>query len=369
MASKLQQINAVELKQIEKELQFLVDGKVDKIYINDKKDILINIHKTQVGKVSIRAVLPNVIYVTNKKFESPTTPPGYCTFLRKYLNNSRLRAIKMVGSERILDFYFETKDAKYHLFFEFFDKGNAILTDENLIIRSPLENQVWKERIIRGGLKYEFPQKEFDLFNLNFDIFSKILTENFTKKNEIQKVLASMGLGKDYSSQILKRAKIDFKKITLNDKEQKDLFNSLNKFLKEDANVFVFKNKVYVNQVPALDLQAAEKFETFSGALDYLIKPILKKKENKNEKKIQKIEKIISAQTKRKEQLEKESTENQKKGELIYENYSLIKDILDNVLLAQKKFSAAQITDKLKDHKIVKEIDFSNSTIIIELDM
>jgi len=361
--STFQQLSGIELKKIENELQFLVNGKVDKIYMLDKKDLLFNIHKTGIGKVSVRVFLPNVIYVTSKKYDSPTKPPGFCTFLRKYLGNSRLRKIEMVNSERILNLEFETKDEKFHLFLEFFDKGNAIMTDENLIIKSPLETQIWKDRTIRGGIKYEFPKKDYDLFKLTKEEFFKLVDTNTNKKIEISKFLSMLGFGKDYSEEILKKVKLDAKKIVLNEKEKTDVFNTINKFLKNDFKPVVSNKKAYLTKKNKDD----KIFETFSGALDYLIEPIKKKIENKNEKKITKIEKIIEAQSKRKKTLLTESVEKQKKGEIIYENYLLIKDILENINKAKKKFKPEEIKNKLKDHEIIKDIDLSTGKITLEI--
>ena len=398
----LQQLSGFELKKLVDELQFLVDSKVDKIYMLSKKDLIFNFHKTHVGKQTLRVILPNLLYITKKKFSAPELPHGYCMFLRKYLGTARLRSVSMVGSERILDFYFETKEEKYHLFFEFFDKGNAILTDEMLMIKSPLDNQVWSERTIRGGVKYEFPDKGFDFFNIEFDQFASILNNatNVTDgpNDGILKKLTSFGLGKEYSLEILKRARVDGAKTRLTKDETESLFNSVKKFLREKPDVFYYKKtgKVYVSAISSVKKYSsledvfgkvsddmmidndfdkipddtAISFPSINVAFDFSIempKPEEKSVEGEKSRSKDKLAKVIDAQTRRKEELEHVATENQRKGELIYENYSLVHDVLEQINAARKNMPWAQIKEKLKGHKIITHVDDKTGTITVDL--
>lgn len=392
----LQQITGFELKQLTDELQILVDSKVDKIYMLSRKDLVFNMHKTAVGKMSIRIVLPNLLYLTKKKFSAPEVPHGYCMFLRKYIGNARLRSISMVGSERILDLHFETKDGKYHLFLEFFDKGNAILTDDDLMIKSPLENQNWAERTIRGGVKYEFPKKDYDFFSIDLVKFKDIM--NCSGEDNILKRLTSLGLGKEYSNEILKRARVDPLKMKLSPDENESLFSSVRKFMREkpEPSYYHKTDKVYVSKissvkkysslediygkasddvVPEFDLSkipddTAVEFPSINEAFDFMIempKPEEKEEHLEKSKSKDKLTKVIDAQSKRLKEQEQIAEENQAKGEAIYENYALVKDIMDQISTARKKMSWNEIKEKLKGHKIIKSVDEKTGTITIEL--
>ena len=55
------------------------------------------------------------------------------------------------------------------------------------------------------------------------------------------------------------------------------------------------------------------------------------------------------------------------KGELIYHKYNLIKEVLDEINKASKKYSWKEIKEKLKEHKIIKEVNEKERKIIIEL--
>ncbi|MBN2881049.1 NFACT family protein [Candidatus Woesearchaeota archaeon] len=360
--SALQKLSGFELKKIESELQDLVDSKVDKIYVLAKKDLLFNFHKTGVGKKALRIILPNLLYFTNRKYQPPQNPPGFCTFLRKYLDNSRLRSVEMVNGERILDFTFETKDEKFHLFFEFFDKGNAILTDEKLKIKSPLENQNWADRTIRGGVDYVYPKKDFNLFNLDFETFKKNI------QDEILKSLTLLGIGKEYSVDILKRVKLDPKSKNLTDDELEQVFNSVKKTLAMKSDCSVYGNRLFVTEVSSLKGKEFTKYPTISEGFDSLIEPVQVDINEKANQKTAKLQKIIAMQTERKTELETQSALDQRKGELLYENYPLVSDILLQINTARKKLSWDEIKEKLKGHKIIKKIDSAKGIITIELE-
>jgi len=65
--------------------------------------------------------------------------------------------------------------------------------------------------------------------------------------------------------------------------------------------------------------------------------------------------------------LKKEGHEARQKGELIYHNYSLIKEILEEINKASKKYSWKEIKEKLKEHKIIKEVNDKERKLIVEI--
>ena len=82
---------------------------------------------------------------------------------------------------------------------------------------------------------------------------------------------------------------------------------------------------------------------------------------------IDKTKNVIDQQQKQIDDLEKKAAENNKKGELIYENYQMIESILKEINKAREKYSFDEIKEKLKGHKVVKDVDGKNKRIVIEL--
>ena len=74
------EISALDLYYLEKELQEIVGGRIDKIY-QEKRSFLITMHVRGKGKFMLK-INPNNLYLTEDKEEFPSTPPGYCTLLR-----------------------------------------------------------------------------------------------------------------------------------------------------------------------------------------------------------------------------------------------------------------------------------------------
>ena len=76
---------------------------------------------------------------------------------------------------------------------------------------------------------------------------------------------------------------------------------------------------------------------------------------------------IIKKQEDRLKALEKSVKENQRKGELIYENYQEIKQLLDNINSDRKKMSWDELKKKYKNNKLLKEIDEKTGKIMVDL--
>ena len=114
------------------------------------------------------------------------------------------------------------------------------------------------------------------------------------------------------------------------------------------------------------------EFPSFNACLDnYLTKAVAKKKSEvrmskfENEKK--KLESILRRQKLQIKGFEESLEDNQKKAELLYENYTKVQKILDGLKKARQDHSWKEIKDMLKDKKMVKNINEKNNEIIIDL--
>ena len=368
--------SSLELKYIIEELQFLIGSKVDKIY-QDEKNMLLQLHTPSKGKQLLTIIAPNYFYLASKKQEFPQTPLGFCMFLRKHLENTRIRSISQVKFERIIEIgfegKFEGKEYKYKMIIELFSLGNIVLCNEDYTIMSALENKNWSERSIRGGVKYEFPIRQNNPLELTEHEFEKIIKES-DKESIVKKLAIELSLGGTYSEEICNLSHIDKTKKELEHEDLKKLFSNTKKILKHEISPIVINEKeAYPFILSNLEDKELIKFETFNQAIDALITPKISNKKqaevkSKHDKKIEKVKDIIKSQEKQIKEMEKSFDENTKKGELIYHNYSVVKDVLESIKKAKEKMSYKEIKEKLKGHKLVKDIDEKNQTVIIELD-
>ena len=145
------QLASLEIHYLIKELQILIDSKIEKIYTPSKNELILNLHSPKIQKQSLYINTPQSIYLTNYHPQAKK-PSDFCMFLRKHLNNTRLRKIQQLDSERIIELIFESKDSNYSLIIEMFAQGNIILVKNNFIL-SAINYQKWKDRTRRPKIK------------------------------------------------------------------------------------------------------------------------------------------------------------------------------------------------------------------------
>lgn len=375
MQSLKTQISSIELYYLTKELEILENAKVDQIYQLGKKDYILQFHKTGIGKLRLRIIVPGFTYLTDYKPEVEA-PKGFCMTLRKHLSNSRLRSIKQLGFERILELCFETREDKRFIYLELFSKGNIVFCKEDLTIIQAVEMQRWKDRTVRPGLKYEYPLREYNILELKKQQLKSLLAESH---KEIVKLLAiDLGLGGVYSEEILVMAGIDKEKKELDDKEITGLSNALKNIkTKEIKPAIVFKQDDIVKDIVPFDLACykdmkTQHAETYNKAFDMILSEEEKEAEKKEttskyEEKLRKVRSMIEIQEKSVKNLQKTGSESTEAGEFIYNNYQCIDDILKELRKAREKYSWKEIKEKLKDHKVIKEIREKEGKIVVEI--
>ena len=366
-----QQLSALDIHYLLKELKFLINSRLDKIYHPSKKELILQFYVSGKGKQQLLINAGNYLYLTS--FKSPSQEPSdFCMYLRKKLTNSRLIEINQLGFERILEFKFKTKQETFSLIFEMFSKGNIILIKDNKIL-SAIEYQKWAARIIRPKQAYSYPKKEFNFLELTQTILKKLLSKT-TKESIVTSLAIDLGLGGIYSEEICLLSKINKNKkpSELNDKEITLLFNSF-KIIKNKKiePTIVYENNIIKDIVPfKLNLYKDLKqksFETFSSALEFFFSQQIPAEQLKYQKQIAKTKEIIEKQINHLEELKQQEKLNKEKAELLYKNYKLVKEILEELKEITKKHSWKEIKEKLKGHKLIKEVIPKEKSVVIEL--
>jgi predicted ribosome quality control (RQC) complex YloA/Tae2 family protein len=345
---------SIEIHYLVNELQFLIGSRVDNIYHPKKDEIILQLHTSGKGKQILRIISGKLFYLASVK-EPASEPSGFCMFLRKHMGNSRLKGIKQIGSERIVEFDFGDKK----LMVELFGKGNILLC-ENGIILSALVYHKWKDREIRAKLEYSYPKMEYNLFDLSLKDISDIFDKS--EKALVKCLATEVGFGGVYSEEVCLRADIDknTKARELEQKEVKVIFQWVNKLVGAKKKPAIIYDKGVKDIVPfALEIyKTLEKreFLTYNEAFDYYFLNEVKKEKPLTQKEKQ----IIEA-------LAKKEVEQRKKGELIYENYQMVNDIINEIRKALKKHDWEEIERRLKGHKVVKVVNSKDKTVEVEI--
>ena len=365
------QLSALDLHYLIKELKFLINSRLDKIYHPSKKELILQLFVSVKGKQQLLINAGDYLYIT--LFKSPSqNPSDFCMYLRKKLTNSRLIEINQLEFERILEFKFQTKQETFSLVFEMFSKGNILLLKDNKIL-SAVEYKKWASRTIRPNQSYSYPKKELNFLGLTKANLKKLLSK--TTRESIVKCLAiDIGLGGVYSEEVCLLSKInkDKKPSELKDKEITALLDSFKTIKNKKLEpVVAYEDNLIKDTTPfKLDLYKNLKqksFETFSAALELFFSQQIPAEQLKYQKQINKTKEIIEKQIKHLEELGEQENLNKEKAELLYKNYKLIKEILEELKEISKKHDWKEIKEKLKGHKLIKEVIPAEKSVVVEL--
>jgi predicted ribosome quality control (RQC) complex YloA/Tae2 family protein len=366
------ELTSLDLHYLVREFQQLVGARVDKIYeqSEDKKEFLFVFHKPSVGKLMLRIHLPNLAYLTDYKQIFPETPPGFCVFLRKHLASGKIKEVRQKGFDRILEIVFDTKEGVRILICELFSKGNMVLVDSDYKIKGLLESQNWEARTVRGGAKYEYPPAQADTPSLGEEQVKEIISKS--KMDLVVKTLAvDFGLGGLYAEEVCKRAKVAKDKSKLEKAELKTIADSVKGLFNQEIKANKFNDEIVPFYLAAGATERTD-YESFSKALDDNLSvkamsaaedKVVKEKQTKQDK----VRLVIEKQGQRLKELEQSIADNQRKGELIYEHYQEVKEILDSINLDRKKMSWEELKKKYASNKIIKEINEKEGKIVVEL--
>jgi len=296
--------------------------------------------------------------------------------LRKHLEGKFVDSIEQLEPERILKLIYKTKNEIRKLYLEFLGKGNVILCNGDDIIIDCLIRHKFKDRTVFPKEKYKYPHMEYNLFDIKKNQLSDLF--NNSKKDKIITSLATeLGLGGVYSEEVCLLSGIEKSIIPskINDKEILKIINSVKNIINKKPNSnIIYDGKEVVDVVP-IDLELykdneKKEFSSYSEALDEYFShefKLIKRKTSPYAKKINELKWIIGEQEVTLKELKVKETESREKGELIYNNYQMIKEILDEVNKASKKYTWKEIKDKLKGHKVVIDVDVKEKKVVVEV--
>lgn len=365
------QLSSIDLHYIVQEIQALKDSRIDKIYQPEKELLVFSLYKTNAGKRLLRIEIGKAVFIADGK-EEYAEILGFGQLLRKHLDGYFLADIGQLKPERILKLTFKTKEDEKRLYIEFFGSGNAILCNGHDVIINALEHHEFRERTVKPKLKYVYPVMNCNMFELKERDLDGLF-KNSRKESIVTSLATELGLGGIYSEEVCMVSNIDKLIKPQNIEGIDSILNSIKKILgnKIDAKVVFDENNSVIDVIP-FDLKYYEKhkkqdFKTFSEAVSFFYSQFREIKETATDRKIKELQRIAENQKQAIENLRKEEHELRQKGELIYQNYQIIKEVLDELNKASKKYSWKEIKDKLKDHKMIKEINEKDRKVVVEI--
>jgi predicted ribosome quality control (RQC) complex YloA/Tae2 family protein len=334
--------SSFDVYEMVEELQDIVGMRVNTVY-QIGHDIRIKLF----GKGRKDLVITNeAFYITRYPRNAPQTPTGFAMQIRKYVKGTFLYQVNQVNFDRIVEFHFGYNDEiLYTIVGELFGKGNIILRDQNEII-GVLRKEKWRDRILYPHQPYKYPPSRLSI-DIPFEEFVKLTIK--TEKD----LAVTFNFGKLYAREIFLRSESG---------SAKDLYEAIHSFEK--------KATIVNTDVVPYDLLVYREYEkqyfpTFTEAVDEFYKPVIQEVETEEDR-------ILQSQKEALKEFEARKEESTKCGNLIYENYGLVQDILQTLLDARKKYEWEDIIETIKEStnesaQKILTIDYRNRKVIIDL--
>ncbi len=368
-------LSAFQIHHLVQELKVLKNAKLVKVYHPKKQELLFLLHIPSKGKSILRITLPGLIYLTDFKQDMPQDPSGFCMFLRKRLAAARIIDIRQLQFERIIEIVFRGKEEELTLSIELFSKGNCIVYDKDRKIVSLLEPQRWKERDLLPGKEYVYPNFQQDPFTIDKKGFTDLL--NGSRMTKIGSALAvRLSLGGLLAEEILFRSSVPHEMSPM-DVDSGALFDMMKKVLDEKPNPALYFQGSELKAFSVIDLKHLQSFDkksfrTISSALDSIFGQSIIDEQKKalstrKEGEVKRLLKILNNQEKQLQSLAEKIEANKRKGELMYENYALVDEMIRTIHKAKEKYSWQEIKNRLKEHKKIKDINLKTKELTIKL--
>ena len=363
-------LTSVEIHFLEKELKTLEQAKLDSIYHPQKEELYIVFHVPRLGKKILKVLNGSFCFLTKNK-RPHQKPSGFCLDLRRHILNARITSISQCESERILKIVLE-KEEKMNLYIELFAKGNIILTKKDNTILATLAHATFKDRIIRPKEEYSHPKMPINVFKAKEQDIAAILKKSI--KTIVKCLATEVGTGGTYAEEVCLLADIPKTKKAndINKEQASTITKKIKEILSQPPHAaIIFEDEEVIDVTPIkLDLYKEHKqkaFKTYSEALDeHCSKNLEIKQKSPKEKAKEKLERILATQKRQLQQIDVQSKEEQDKGELIYTQYQVLQGLMKQVLAAKENMTLQEMKKKLKNHKIIKDLNPKEKTITVE---
>ena len=302
-------LSSLDVSVLAAELDEALRGsRISNIYQLNEKMLLLKLRKPGGLRENLLIEAGRELHLTGYVFEKPSKPPDFCMALRKYLRNGRVKGIRQVDFERIVEVIVDSRSGEHRLVIELFGEGNVILVDpENRILHALTYRRMRDRDVIRGeAFKYPPPRGRDPRLVTREDL------EELRKADgaEIVRSLARLlGVGGKYAEEILARAGIEKGKpsSSLRDEEIDMIHECLLRLLseasvgRESPSVFIDEEGRWVDVAPIeMKKYSGLKrvgFESFNRALDEFYAKLYARK------KTSEVEGLFNAEIKRLERM------------------------------------------------------------------
>lgn len=335
--------SSFDVYEMVEELQDMVGMRVNTVYQIDR-DLRIKFFGK--GRKDL-VITKEAFYITRYPKKAPQNPTGFAMQLRKYLKGSFLYAVLQANFDRIAEFHFGYNgETQYILTAELFAKGNIILRSPHEII-GVLRKEKWRDRIIYPHQPYKYPPTRLSI-HIPFEEVEPLHIKS-------EKDLAiNFNFGKLYAKEIFLRSESS---------DAHHIYEAMHSFEK-NPNIVADRDVVPYNLLVYADHEK-QFYPTFTEAVDEFYKPDVEELESEEDR-------IIQSQKDALEEFEAKKELYTKYGNLIYENYAVVQNVLETLLKARKTYEWDTIVKKIETSQNVtaqkiSDIDYRKGKVVIDL--
>ncbi|MHA1396543.1 MAG: ribosome rescue protein RqcH, partial [Candidatus Heimdallarchaeaceae archaeon] len=368
----------------------IVGSWVNNIYSIGKNLVILRFRKTTETTSEFIFELGKRFHLTKYVRKKPSTPNNKVMSLRKHIRDLPVKNFYQKGLDRVVVFEIAYKDSFYKLVLELFGEGNLILVGPNNKIILAYNYRRMKDRDIHPGKEFVFPPSPTE------NILTITKESFFNKMGQYEGKIITflntvLGLGPQYSKDIMLKTKISAKTVDALEPKDKDLLYLKVEELKEIIESKNFTYYQYMDDGEVVDITPIsfarykdleeQIVDSFNNALDDFFssqeeEPDFAEDKTETTGKISKLKKILDDQQSHLQALIKQEALEKKKGDLLYAYFSEVDELLKTMLDARKSgIPWEEILTKLEQGKrqgiksaqLVERIEPKNKKLTVKL--
>ncbi len=339
----------LEYYYLAKEMNEKLSGcRIKKVFQISENAFKINVAGAN-GKHEMLIKLPEYATLTSREIAAPKTPSNFSMLLRKQLSNGIIACVKQHDFERIIEIEVGAGEMMRKLILELFSKGNIIICNDKEIITALYRKEEWKSRVIRKGIKYEYPPAKISPFD------AKPEHLGLNSKNTIMAgVLSQVSLGPKYLEEAFARVGINpAMKVELSDNEKQCLHQAILEVCSEGTFIMYLKDGAPTDYA-VCNLSKYKNYEhkIFDSAAELIDAFYSPAETSASDETSEKKDEIIAHQfAERLNALKFEAQLSRAKGDCIYEHFSEIEELVEEIRALRKKGMNDTEINKLIDKK------------------
>lgn len=328
----------------------ILGGFMGKAYQQSSDKIWLSVASPAEGRLDLLLVAGKRVNITKGQRPASKTPPQFPTMLRNRISGGRIVEILQHDLDRVLEIAVERSGSRHYLVIELFPKGSIILLDENRQILSMLKKMVYRGSKMAAGEKYLYHPGQLDPRTITLQELSAWLAS--AGQDLVRSIVRGLNMGGTYGEEVCLVAGVDKNKpaADLSLEEIERVHQALREvFLNDTLDPHIVLDNGEPVDVLSRPLKIYEgleekRFATFSEAID----AFFVEKEGDEEKKKNPLDRRIEVQQKAIEEFEAQEKAFIAKGELVYQIYGSVEQILRVVSDAKAKgFSYNQIWERI----------------------